>query len=190
MWIDIALFIIMGAGVLYGYNKGLIQTIYAILGIFAGMLLILKLAPNVIRILGDLTGLKPTINFFVGIALTIVLVLIVLKFLGKFLNKATETPVINTINKSLGAILLGLFFATAFSFLLWFLISSGIVKQRTLKQSISYPYLETLPQSASGAINAVAPLFKDLVKEGREAFVKFKDSEDRKYRKEKQNRDD
>ena len=177
MWIDIVLLLIMGAGVLYGYNKGLIQTIYSILGIFIGMIVILKLSPMVIQFLGSTTSLKPALNFFIGIAVSIVIVLIVLRFIGKFLNKATKTPVVNTLNKSLGAILLGLFFTTAFSFLLWFLIGAGIVRQKTLQASMTYPYLETLPQTARGAVKQVQPLFKDLVIEARDAFDKFKDSE-------------
>ncbi len=187
MGIDIALLVIMGAGVLYGYNKGLIQTIYSILGIFIGMIVILKIAPMIIQLLGDITGLKPPINFFIGIASSIVLVLIILKFIGKFIHKATKTPVLNTVNKSLGAILLGLFFTTAFSFLLWFLIGTNIVKQKTIRESVSYPYLETLPQTARGAIKTVSPLFRDLVKEARDAFIKFKDSEEKQQEDRKRN---
>ncbi len=188
MWIDIALLIIMGAGVLYGYNKGLIQTVYAIVGIVVGMIVILKLSPILIQFLGDTFSIGPVLTFFIGIALSIVLVLIISKFIGKFINKATKTPVINTVNKSLGAILLGLFFTTAFSFILWFLIGSGVVKLSTTKQSMTYPYLEELPKTAKGAVKSVQPLFRGLVKEARDAFRDFKDSEEKQKEKWEKNK--
>lgn len=179
MWIDIMLIIMIGAGVLYGYNKGLIQTIFSIFGIFIGIIAILKIAPFIINLLGGVLGLDPSLTFIIGMAVSCILVLVTLKFIGKMLNKATRTAVISTVNKGLGAIVLAVFFAIAFSFIIWFLDKGGLVSEAVKEKSVTYHYLETLPDTAKGIAKALQPIFADLINEAKEAFTDFKETESR-----------
>lgn len=177
MWIDIALVLVILAGCMYGYNKGLVQTIFSILGIFVGFIAILKVAPIIIQLLRSVVSMDPGISFIIGIAISCLLVVLLLRAVKKLLGKATKTPVISTVNKGLGAIALAVFFSIGFSFIVWFLDKSGVVSPDTKQASVTYPYLQGLPSTAQDVMGIVQPIFGDLIDEAKRSFQDFRESD-------------
>ena len=69
--------------------------------------------------------------------------MILLKMITGILQQSAEWLLLGWLNKLLGMVLYAILYGTIFSSLLYFMILLGVVEKATLKDSFSFPYLET-----------------------------------------------
>ena len=162
MIIDLICLLIAVYAFYMGYTKGIIQTIFNTLSIFIGLLVALKLSPVVINLLESIFNAQNSLILIAGFILTFMLVLLIVRFIGKNLEKIFKTIKLNFINKLAGGAVLCLVFLVCFSYVIYFLDKTHLINESTKNSSITYPVLEVLPEKSKGVIEKVKPFFKEF----------------------------
>lgn len=162
MMLDIIVVLVVAFGFYTGYSRGLIKTVFDTLSLIIGILAALKLSPITINALDGLLNISPSFTYLIGIVITFLLVMALVRFVGRKLEDVLEAANINVLNKLAGGVLQGLFFAFLISMVLWVLGNYSIVKEETKSNSVTYPLLEPLPEAGKSIFKAVKPIFQDF----------------------------
>lgn len=162
MTVDIIVALILFYAFYSGYSKGIIGTVFSALSLLIGVLAAMKLSPIVIGLLEGMLNINPAIIFIIGFALTFIIVIALVRFVGKKLEDVLEFANINFINKILGGALLTLVFAVGLSYGLWFLNNTKILSEQQRESSITYAMLEPLPEATKGIVTTFKPMFQNF----------------------------
>jgi membrane protein required for colicin V production len=160
MLIDLFVAIVIALGFYLGFSRGLIKTVFDSLSLVVGILAALKLSPIMINILQGIIKTTPAITFILGVVITFIGVMALIRFVGKKLEDMLEAVNINIINKLAGGALQGLFFAYLLSLALWLINSLNVLNPETKAASITYPMLEPLPEKGKAVFTSLKPVFK------------------------------
>jgi membrane protein required for colicin V production len=179
MLLDIIVAIVIALGFYLGYSRGLIKTLFDSLSLIIGIIAALKLSPIVINILQEIIKTSPAVSFLLGIVLTFIGVMALIRFLGKKLEEMLEAVHINFINKLAGGALQGLFFAYILSLGLWLINTLNVLNQQTKTASITYSLLEPLPQKGKAVFTALKPVFQGFWNKTLEAMDSINGNNDK-----------
>ena len=111
MMLDLIVAIVVALGFYLGYSRGLIKTVFDTLALIIGIVAALKLSPITIDVINSIFKTSPAITFLVGVVLTFIGIMALIRFIGNKLEDILEAVNINFINKIAGGVLQGLFFA-------------------------------------------------------------------------------
>ena len=162
MILDIFVVLVVAFGFYTGYSRGLIKTVFDTLSLVVGILAAMKLSPITINVLESLFNISPSITYLVGIVITFILVMALVRFVGRKLEDVFKAANINSVNKLAGGAVQGLFCAFLISMVLWVLGNYNVVKPETKASSITYPLLEPLPEAGKSVFQAVKPVFQSF----------------------------
>jgi uncharacterized membrane protein required for colicin V production len=175
MMIDLAALLLALYGFYVGYTRGIIKTVFALVSLLIGILAALTLSPVVISYLQQWISWHPGLVFVIGFALTFIVSLIIIRFIGKKIEDLLKFAQVNFINKIAGGIILGLLLLVFYSYALWGINSFGLLSEENKNSSISYTYLETLPLKTQGLMDEAKPLFQGFWDQMVETFDKIKE---------------
>lgn len=161
MTLDIIIALIVALGFYLGYNRGLIKTVFDTLSLFIGVLAALKLSPFVINLVEQIINNKP-LALIVGIVITFIAVMALIRFIGKKLEDVFKTANINFVNKLAGGAVQGLFFALLLSLLLGLLGNLQLLNPDTANNSTAYRLLKPLPEKSKVVFTKAKPIFTDF----------------------------
>ncbi len=159
MIIDLIVAIFVTMGFYLGYSRGLIKTVFDTLSLIIGILAALKLSPIMIDLLQQILTTSPALTFILGIILTFVLVMSIIRFIGRKFEYILESLNINFINKMAGGAIQGLFFAYLLSMGLLLLNTINVLNPATKSASITYPLIEPLKERGSSILSKAKPIF-------------------------------
>jgi membrane protein required for colicin V production len=162
MILDIIASLVIAYGVYVGYSRGIIKTLFDTLSIVIAIVASLKLSPIIINAVDSVFNTSPSISFLLGIILTFILVMALVRFIGRKLENLFQSANINFVNKFAGGVFQGLFFALILSMVLWLGDRLDLIKESTKQESMSYSMLEPLPEKAQGVFESVKPIFQDF----------------------------
>ena len=177
MIIDILAAIIISLGFYLGYQRGLIKTIFDTLSLMIGILAALKLSPWVIDALQSLFNLHKAVTLILGIAITFIGVMMLIRFIGRKLEDLLEVANINVLNKAAGGALQAVFFGILLSYCVAFLSKLQVFKEDTIQKSYTYSSLMKMPELSSKLFSAVKPIFVDFWNKTNEAMNDLKKEE-------------
>ena len=162
MGLDIIVVLVIAFGFYAGYSRGLIKTVFDTLSLFIGILAAMKLSPIMINILDRIVTVSPTISYLVGVVITFLLVMALVRFVGRKMEDVLEAANVNIINKLAGGALQGLFFAFLLSMLIWLLGNYNVMNPSVKENSSTYALLEPLPEAGKSVFKAVKPIFESF----------------------------
>ena len=99
MILDLVAVLIIVLGFYFGYQRGFIKTVFDTASLIIGIIAALKLSPLVISFIKSSLNLSPSISFILGIVLTFLLVMILIRFIGARLEDLFKAVNLNFINK-------------------------------------------------------------------------------------------
>lgn len=159
MIIDLLTAIFVSLGAYLGYQRGIIRTVFDTLSLIIGIIAALKLSPITIDILQKLLGINPALTFILGIAITFVGVMYLIRFIGRKLEQVLEVVHLNFVNKIAGAAIQGFFFATMLALAVGLVDKISLLTPETKAASVSYPHLQKVPELSQGMFNTLKPVF-------------------------------
>lgn len=175
MIIDIIALLLVSYGAYQGFSRGLIKTLFATVSLIIGVVAALKLSPLLMDLLESSLGWSRPVAVAVGLVATFILVMFIIRFVGDKVEKLFEAVQLGILNKLAGAALLGGFYALLVSFGVFVVDQVGLVGEETKRSSITYPFLEPLPQAARGVGESLKPLFTDFWDKMLETMDEIKD---------------
>jgi membrane protein required for colicin V production len=180
MMLDVIVAIVVSLGFYLGYTRGLIKTVFDSLSLIVGIVAALKLSPITINILQSFLKISPAVTFLLGVVITFIGVLALIRFFGRKLEGMLEAININFINKIAGGTLQALFFAYLLSLSFWLLTTINVLSPEVRQASITYPALEPLPEKGKAVFASLKPVFKGFWDKTLEAMDSIKSKADQK----------
>ena len=159
MILDLITGILVVYGFYQGFSNGLIKTVFATLSLIVAIVAALKLSPILIGILQNALSINPAITFVLGFVLTFILIVVIIRFIGKKLEGLMESLHIGGVNKLLGGVMMGLFYALLISIGVFFLDKIELLSDEQKEASFTYPLLEPLPRISQGVGEKLKPVF-------------------------------
>jgi membrane protein required for colicin V production len=162
MLLDLVISIITLLGFYMGYTRGLVRTIFDSLSLIIGIVAALKLSPFTIDILQEIFKISPAITFLIGVVLTFVVIMGLIRLAGQKLEDLLKAASINVINKLLGGVLQALFFAYLLSLSFWLLNNLKLISEEAKSASTAYPVMEILPEKGKAVFEKIKPVFRQF----------------------------
>jgi membrane protein required for colicin V production len=162
MILDIIAALLISLGLYFGYQRGLIKTIFDTGSLLVAIIAALKLSPITIDLMKKSLNTTPSIAYIAGIVITFILVMVMVRFIGKKLEDVFKAVNLNFVNKISGGLLQGLFFAIVLSYAVSFLNNVDLIKDETKVKSHSYPYLQVLPSISQDMFIKLKPVFSQF----------------------------
>ena len=175
MILDIVVAIILAFGFYVGYQRGLIRTIFDTLSLLIAVIATIKFADLAIGLVESVISGHPAISIVVGLVLTFIIVMALIRFIGKKLEDLFKVINLNFINKIAGGALQAAFFALLISLGLYLLDNLKVLEEKTKTESVSYNMLEPLPRHSQDLFVKLKPMFADFWNVMQEAMDDIKD---------------
>ncbi len=151
-----------------GYRKGAIVSLFSFLAIVIGVIAALKLSSTVSNLLfaqsdSSYARWVPLLSY----AIIFILVVLLVRFTAKFIEKAAKSLMLGLINRLLGAAIYGFLVCIVFSTFYWLLNQVHIISPETIAYSRSISTLEPLAPRMFALLQSVLPFmgnaFNDLL---------------------------
>ncbi len=146
MIIDILFALAFGYGFLVGYSKGILETVFKIFGYLIGVVAAIKFALPIQRILEDSFDTDNPAMYIVGLLLSFLVTMMIVRFAANLIENILEKANINIINQVFGGLLVSGFMVLIYSLLLYFAQASHLISNETERSSYTYEYLEEFPE--------------------------------------------
>jgi len=149
--------------------------LFSIVAFIIGLAAAIKLSATVAVYLGKNIALSnrwlPVISFLVVFIVVVVLV----NLGGKLVEKTFEMAFLGWVNRIGGAIFYVLLYTLIFSILLFYAEKMHFIKQETISNSITYPYLKPWGPAVINTLGKIIPLFKDSFQQLESFFESLSD---------------
>lgn len=177
MILDVVVALILVYAFYSGFSKGIIGTVFAIVSILIGILAAMKLSELfVVPILEKVFTLNPLVLQIIAVALTFVISIALIRFVGKKIEDVFEFANINFINKILGGFALTLLFAILLGHGFGALNNIDMLTEETKETSITYPLLEPLPKLTKPITDVFAPMVKTFWEKAGDTMDELKET--------------
>lgn len=162
MLIDILFLLVFLHALLKGYREGFIMGLFSFVGIFVGLAAALKLSATVANWLQDSGSISvrwlPVLSFLVVFFAALIMV----RIGASVLEKIAEAMFLGIVNKLAGILLFLLLNTVVFSVLLFYLVQMGIIGEKTILLSKTYPWVSPVGPWLIDRLGTIIPLFKDI----------------------------
>ncbi len=162
MIIDVVFAIVLLYGFYLGFSQGIINTLFAVLSIFIGLLAAFKLAPAASNFLETLFKSSNPLMFLGGFLITFIVTMFLIRTMARGLEGIFRAARINFINQLVGGVVLSGVLILMLSMLVWFGDQAHLVDNDTKVQSMTYPYLEQYPTQVKGIAAVLRPTFEEF----------------------------
>ena len=159
MILDIISALVITLGFYFGFQRGFIKTVFDTASLIIGIVAVLVLSPTVISLIDSSLNIASSLSYVIGIVLTFIVVMIIIRFLGRKLEDLFKAVNLNFINKFNGGALQAIFFAIILSYAVALMNKVQMIKPETKDRSIAYPYLELLPEMSQRLFEGLKPVF-------------------------------
>lgn len=161
MIVDVFYFICLILFLYRGYKKGVIVALFAVVSIIIGIFCALKfsnlIAGWLFKDASNGSAWVPVLSYVIVFALTVWLVRLGAKAIGKILDAAF----LGWVNRLSGALLYGFLLTLIFSTFLWLINGLGMVEIKTQDESYCYHFLVAFAPKIFSWIGVLLPFVKD-----------------------------
>jgi len=166
MGIDIAVAVVLAIAFFRGYKQGFVMSIFTVVSYLVGFFVTMHLSFLVSDYLASNFNFSGKWMPIVAFILTFSTVVLLVKFLGKIVEKAMTKILPTLFNRLLGSTLWMLVGIIILSLLFQVMLSGNIFKPALLEASVTAEYLEQsgtfIKENMGEALPAVRNLFKDV----------------------------
>ncbi|MFK7810163.1 MAG: CvpA family protein [Saprospiraceae bacterium] len=162
MAIDIMFALALVSGFMLGFNRGIIKTVFGLIGLLFGCLAAFKFAPGMTRFLEVSFDSTNPLMFLAGAAISFAIAMFSIRLFARGLEGALKTANINVINKLAGGIITAIFMVVVYSVLLNFGVQARVVNDNAQLDSKTYPVLKEIPSKSMVVVNQVRPMFHEF----------------------------
>jgi len=159
MVIDILLLVFAAASFWLGYSKGIVSTLFSILGYLIALLITLLFSPWLAGLLIKSFDMHRFLALVLSTLFFFLVSIFLIKWLGKKWSNFLNRNKTNKASKIQGGIVMMLIGIIVFSFLLLMVNSFGLINEKIKLGSISYQTLEVIPVKSRALLSEFKPIF-------------------------------
>jgi membrane protein required for colicin V production len=162
MVLDLMFFVFAALGFWMGFSRGIISTVFTIFSYFFGAIVAIKFSDGMTKFLQTTFNDDSPLYYLAGLLLSFVLAMFLIRMIARGLENVLKAGNVNTINQLLGGALLSSILVVLFSFLVQFGDEARMIEPKTKNESLTYQYVQQVPDQALIVIGQVTPLFRQL----------------------------
>lgn len=170
MLLDILFAVFLLLAVLRGYRQGLIIGVFSLVAIIIGLAAAMKLSTVVASWIGSAVKVSeewlPLISFIV----VFIVVVLLIRLGAKAIESTVEVVMLGWVNKLAGIILYVVIFTLVFSVLLFYAEQMQLIQPKTIRESVTYEYIQPWGPKVINSFGSLIPWFKDMFTELEEFF--------------------
>ncbi|HSK12805.1 MAG TPA: CvpA family protein [Phnomibacter sp.] len=172
MFIDVLVIIAVGMALFKGYSKGLIMALFSTLGLLIGLAAAVRFSSIAAWYLSEEFDISPSYAPILAFLLVFMAATIIVRLIGKAVEKTLESIDIGFLNK-VGGITLYLFLYLAVaSVLVYYLEKTGILDDDLVQQSVTYHWIAPWGPMILDGLGLIIPWFRDMFDELNRFFDK------------------
>lgn len=164
MILDIIIAILLIAGFYYGYQKGVVNTIFMFISFLIGTTIVLKCNEYLLHYLSTQTKVNKAYLPILSIFILIVFFVLFFKFINWGIDQLLKAFHLSTINQVIGGALFATLMLFLFSTILWYVDKAQLISEEQKQKSYSYSYVSSMSPVLIDALGAAMPVFKDMYK--------------------------
>lgn len=175
MFIDVVALLAIGMAVVKGYSKGLIMALFNTVSLIIGLAIAVKFSSLIAPWVDEKLQAGPQFTAILSFALVYGAAILIIRLLGKSIQKTLETVKMGFLNRSGGVVLYLVLYLAVVSIFIYYLEKLGLIDANLIAQSFTYNWLAPWGPTILDGIGKLIPLFKDMFENMNELFDKFSD---------------
>jgi membrane protein required for colicin V production len=144
-----------------GYRKGLIIAAFSIIAFIIGLAAALKLSAVVATYLQQNISVSTKWLPFLSFALVFFVVVLLVNWGGKLIEKTVEMALLGWANKIGGILLFAALYTIIYSIFLFYAIKINLFDKETIVQSVAYPFVKPWGPVVIDSFGSIIPIFKN-----------------------------
>lgn len=160
--IDIFFFIILSLAILQGWRKGLILALFSAVCGLAGLAAAIKLSAVLAAHMKDDLHMASRWLPIIAFILVFVLVIIIIRWTGRLLEKLISLVMLEWLNKLGGILLFILFYLSIYSIILFYGTQSKLITSQAVDDSRFYSLIAPFGPSVIRFITGFIPYGQDM----------------------------
>ncbi|MCH8903035.1 MAG: CvpA family protein [Bacteroidetes bacterium] len=174
---DLVLGLIIGIGFYYGFKRGLVISVFSMIGVFLGIVLAMRFVPAASGFILQYVNINSDVLPIVAFILVFALVFIGIRFLGTLITKFLKFILLNVFNKILGGILGALVVSFVLSTFIWLGNQVNALSPESKAHSKMYRYVEPLAPVTISFLEGIIPGMRGLMDRMEKSFEKVEASQ-------------
>ena len=170
MIIDIIVAIILILAVIKGFRQGLIVALFSVIAFIVGLAAAIKLSVVVAGYIGQAVNVSDKWLPIISFAVVFLIVVILVRLGAKFIQKTVELAMLGWVNRLGGILLYAVLYVLIFSILLFYAEQLSLIKPETIKESVTYEYIQPWGPKLMDGLGKIIPVFKGMFEDLEDFF--------------------
>lgn len=172
MGIDIIAMILLVMAVFKGLRKGLVVALFSFVAYLVGLAAALKLSTLMADYIGTNVDVSQRWLPFLAFFLVFVIVVLLVRLGAKAIEGAMRLMLLGWLNRLGGVVLYLLLYFFIFSILLFYATQLHWLKEKTIRASVTYDFIEPFAPTIMDILGGVIPFFRHMFDELLDFFGK------------------
>jgi membrane protein required for colicin V production len=162
MFIDVLALLAIAAALYKGYNKGLIMALFSTVSLIIGLAAAVKFSSYISPLIAEKFEISGHLAPIISFILVYLGVMIIIRAIGKGLQKTLESIQVGFLNRVGGMALYLVLYLSIASIIIYYLEKMGVLGEDLIRQSYTYTWLAPWGPAVLDGIGYLIPLFKDM----------------------------
>lgn len=170
MIIDIIVAIILILAAIKGFRRGLIVALFSVIAFIVGLAAAIKLSVVVAGYIGKSVNVSEKWLPIVSFAVVFFIVVLLVRLGAKFIQKSVELALLGWVNRLGGILLYCALYILIFSIVLFYAEQLSLIKPETIRQSVTYEYIQPWGPKLMDGLGKIIPVFKGMFQDLEDFF--------------------
>ena len=170
MIIDIIVAIILILAIIKGIRQGLIVALFSVIAFIVGLAAAMKLSVVVAGYIGNAVNVSEKWLPILSFAVVFFVVVLLVRLGARFIQKSVELAMLGWVNRLGGILLYSGLYILIFSIVLFYAEQLNLIKPETIKQSVTYEYIQPWGPKLMDGLGKIIPVFRGMFEDLEDFF--------------------
>jgi len=165
MLLDLIFAVVILLALFKGYQNGLVVGLFSLVSVIIGLAAAMKLSAVVAGYIGRAVKVSEEWLPVISFAVVFIVVVLLIRLGARAIERTVEMAMLGWVNKIGGIILFAAIYIVVFSVLLFYAEQMKWIRPETIRQSVTYSFVQPWGPKAINGVGSIIPLFKDMFAE-------------------------
>jgi membrane protein required for colicin V production len=170
MLLDLIFAVVILLALFKGYQNGLVVGLFSLVSVIIGLAAAMKLSAVVAGYIGRAVKVSEEWLPVISFAVVFIVVVLLIRLGARAIERTVEMAMLGWVNKIGGIILFAAIYIVVFSVLLFYAEQMKWIRPETIRQSVTYSFVQPWGPKAINGVGSIIPLFKDMFAELEQFF--------------------
>ena len=162
MLLDLIYAVVVILAIFHGYRRGLIVGLFSFVAVIIGLAAAMKFSIVAGKYIGKVIKISDHWLPIISFAVVFLLVLLLIRWGARLIQKAVEMVFLGWLNKIGGIIFYVAIYTIVFSVLLFYAQQMKLLQPETINKSVTYSFVQPWGPKVINGFGSIIPFFKDM----------------------------